>query len=103
MRRSCRPCNRWGITAAIGLSPAKATLVNIVFSSRGLWNFLLIWIGGATGSATGRWEAGGKVMDAAPAGGGADVRLAIVLASLQRAAAAAGWRRCSCYLLREDD
>lgn len=49
-----------GITVAIGLF-REATLVNIVFSSRGLWNFVLIWIGGSW-FGNREMEAGGKVM-----------------------------------------
>lgn len=49
-----------GFTVVLGVY-GKATLANIVFSSRGLWSFLLVWYGG-------HWfgnrekEAGGKVM-----------------------------------------
>jgi drug/metabolite transporter (DMT)-like permease len=48
------------LTAAIGLW-GQVTLVNIVFSSRGLWNFLLIWFAGHWFSNRER-EAGGKVL-----------------------------------------
>jgi drug/metabolite transporter (DMT)-like permease len=49
-----------GLTVAIGLY-GKAALANIVFSSRGLWNFLLIFFLGAWFGNRER-EAGGKVM-----------------------------------------
>ncbi|MDB5105033.1 MAG: hypothetical protein JWP91_2722 [Fibrobacteres bacterium] len=67
------------LTAVIGLF-GRVTLVNIVFSSRGLWNFLLIWF-------VGHWfrnrerEAGGKVMAMRLIGAGL-MFAAIVMVSL---------------------
>lgn len=49
-----------GLTLVIGLE-GDATLVNIMFSSRGLWNFLLIWYGGHLFGNRER-EAGPRVM-----------------------------------------
>jgi drug/metabolite transporter (DMT)-like permease len=67
------------LTAVIGIL-GKVTLVNIVFSSRGLWNFLLIWF-------VGHWfrnrerDAGPKVM-AARLIGAALMFAAIVMVSV---------------------
>lgn len=67
------------LTAVIGIL-GQATLVNIVFSSRGMWNFLIIWF-------MGHWfrnrerEAGSKVMAARLAGAGL-MFAAIVLVSV---------------------
>lgn len=68
-----------GLTAVIGLF-GKATLANIVFSSRGLWNFVLIWFGGHWFGNRER-EAGPKVM-ALRLLGAALMFAAVVLASL---------------------
>ncbi len=68
------------LTAVIGLL-GQVTLVNIVFSSRGLWNFLLIWF-------VGHWfrnrerEAGPRVMAARLVGAGL-MFAAIVMVSLR--------------------
>jgi drug/metabolite transporter (DMT)-like permease len=68
------------LTAVIGLL-GQVTLVNIVFSSRGLWNFLLIWF-------VGHWfrnrerEAGAGVMGARLVGAGL-MFAAILLVSLR--------------------
>lgn len=70
-----------GLTAVIGLY-GEATLANIVFSSRGLWNFLLIWFGGHW-FANREKEAGGRVM-ALRLLGAVLMFGAIVLASLSR-------------------
>lgn len=67
-----------GLTAVIGIL-GQATLVNIVFSSRGLWNFILIWFVGHWFSNRER-EAGPGVM-AMRLLGAALIFTAIVIAS----------------------
>jgi drug/metabolite transporter (DMT)-like permease len=68
-----------GMVLALGMF-GQATAVNIVFSSRGLWNFLLVWYGG-------RWlgnrerEAGARVMGYRLVGAGL-MFTAIVLVSV---------------------
>jgi drug/metabolite transporter (DMT)-like permease len=69
-----------GLTAVIGMF-GKATQANIVFSSRGLWNFLLIWFGGHWFANRER-DAGSGVMRYRLAGA-ALMFAAIVLASLR--------------------
>lgn len=68
-----------GFTLVLGLY-GKATLANIVFSSRGLWNFLLIWFGGHLFGNRER-EAGGRVMALRLLGAGL-MFAAIVIATL---------------------
>lgn len=68
-----------GLTGVIGYY-GQATLVNIVFSSRGLWNFLLVWYLGHWFANRER-EAGGRVM-AGRLLGAALMFAAIVIASL---------------------
>lgn len=67
------------LTVVIGLF-GKATLVNIVYSSRGLWNFLLIWFVGHWFANRER-EAGVKVMASRFIGAGL-IFAAILLVSL---------------------
>lgn len=67
------------LTVTIGLW-GKATLVNIAFSSRGLWNFLLIWFVGHWFANRER-EAGGEVMASRLIGAGL-MFAAILLVSL---------------------
>lgn len=69
------------LTAVIGLL-GQVTLVNIVFSSRGLWNFLLIWFAGHWFANRER-EAGPRVMAFRLIGAGL-MFAAIVLVSLRR-------------------
>lgn len=68
-----------GLTAVIGLY-GQATLSNIVFSSRGLWNFVLVWFWGHWFANRER-EAGPRVM-AMRLVGAVLMFAAIVLASL---------------------
>lgn len=68
-----------GLTVVIGLY-GKAALANIVFSSRGLWSFLLIWFWGAWFGNRER-EAGGKTMSLRLLGA-ALMFIAVVLAAL---------------------
>jgi drug/metabolite transporter (DMT)-like permease len=68
-----------GFTVVLGLY-GKATLANILFSSRGLWSFLLIWYGGHLFGNRER-ETGGKVMALRLLGAGL-MFAAIVIASL---------------------
>lgn len=68
------------LTTVIGIF-GKVTQANIVFSSRGLWNFLLIWFGG-NWFANREREAGSEVMLYRLAGA-ALMFTAIVLASLR--------------------
>jgi drug/metabolite transporter (DMT)-like permease len=67
------------LTAVIGLL-GQVTLVNIVFSSRGLWNFLLIWFAGHWFANRER-EVGRKVMASRLIGAGL-MFMAIVLVSV---------------------
>ena len=69
------------LTAVIGLY-GQVTLVNIVFSSRGLWNFALIWFLGHWFSNTER-EMGRGVMGRRLVGAGL-MFAAIVIVSLRR-------------------
>ncbi|HKP94788.1 MAG TPA: hypothetical protein VJ385_03425 [Fibrobacteria bacterium] len=69
------------LTAVIGLL-GQATLVNIAFSSRGLWNFLLIWFGGHWFANRER-EAGRRVMAFRLLGAGL-MFAAIVLVSIRK-------------------
>jgi hypothetical protein len=62
---------------------AKVTLVNIVFSSRGLWNFLLIWFLGHWFRNSERLAAGPGVMRRRLIGA-ALMFSAIVIVSLRR-------------------
>lgn len=68
-----------GLTVVIGLF-GKATLANIVFSSRGLWNFVMIWFLGHLFGNRER-EAGPKVM-AARLVGATLMFAAVILATL---------------------
>lgn len=68
-----------GFTLVLGIY-GKATLANILFSTRGLWNFVLIWFGGHLFGNRER-EAGGKVMALRLLGAGL-MFAAIVIASL---------------------
>lgn len=69
-----------GLTLAIGLF-GEATLANIVYSSRGLWNFLFIWYGGHLFGNRER-EAGAAIMVKRLIGA-ALIFIAIVLASIR--------------------
>jgi drug/metabolite transporter (DMT)-like permease len=69
------------LTAVIG-AYGQVTLVNIVFSSRGLWNFVLIWFAGHWFRNTER-AAGGAVMARRLVGAGL-MFAAIVIVSLWR-------------------
>lgn len=68
------------LTAVIGLL-GQVTLVNIVFSSRGLWNFLIVWFAGHWFANRER-EAGPQVMGARLVGAGL-MFAAILLVSLR--------------------
>lgn len=67
------------ITSVIALY-GKAALVNVVFSSRGLWNFVFIWYGGHWFANRER-EAGGRIMASRLIGAGL-MFAAILLVSL---------------------